>query len=176
MRYSIVLASIAPVPKVGALDSGIVTYMKPDPPVIMMFFTSGRGSNLVVPVKTGASFQIPYSSKKLGGLAPRNVPSQPDATIGCQWPSGSTYAGGVQETLPVGVPVAVRPSMMRDYMMIQVCLFASLVTPTEDGVFGEFEASRRGLVCLGAGAQGHVEAWWRGKANRKRCRLYVSLV
>lgn len=38
--------------------------MKPAPPVIMMFFTSGRGSNLVVPVKTGASFQTPKSSKK----------------------------------------------------------------------------------------------------------------
>lgn len=41
---------------------------------------------------------------------------------------------GAQETLPVGVPVAVRPSMMRDYLMNQVCLFASLVFPTEDGV------------------------------------------
>lgn len=40
------------------------TYMKPAPPVIMMFFTSGRGSNLVVPVRTGASFQTPKSSKK----------------------------------------------------------------------------------------------------------------
>lgn len=43
---------------------GMGTYMKPAPPVIMMFFTSGRGSNLVVPVNTGASFQTPKSSKK----------------------------------------------------------------------------------------------------------------
>jgi hypothetical protein len=33
--------------------------MKPAPPVIMMFFTSGRGSKLVVPMSTGASFQMP---------------------------------------------------------------------------------------------------------------------
>lgn len=33
------------------------THMKPAPPVTMMFFTSGRGSNLVVPVRTGAFFQ-----------------------------------------------------------------------------------------------------------------------
>lgn len=38
--------------------------MKPAPPVIMMFLTSGRGSNFVVPVRTGASFQTPKSSKK----------------------------------------------------------------------------------------------------------------
>lgn len=40
--------------------------MKPAPPVIMMFFTSGSGSNLVVPVKTGALFQTEVSSKKFG--------------------------------------------------------------------------------------------------------------
>lgn len=39
--------------------------MKPAPPVIMMFFTSGRGSNLVLPMRTGASFQTPKSWKKL---------------------------------------------------------------------------------------------------------------
>lgn len=38
--------------------------MKPAPPVIMMFLISGRGSNFVVPVNTGASFQTPKSSKK----------------------------------------------------------------------------------------------------------------
>ena len=31
------------------------TYMKPAPPVIMMLFTSGWGSNLVVPLKMGLS-------------------------------------------------------------------------------------------------------------------------
>lgn len=36
-----------------------VTYMKPAPPVIMIFLTSGNGSNLVLPVKMGASFQMP---------------------------------------------------------------------------------------------------------------------
>lgn len=35
------------------------TYMKPAPPVIIMFFTSGRGSNLVVPFRMGACFQTP---------------------------------------------------------------------------------------------------------------------
>ena len=40
--------------------------MKPAPPVIMMFFTSGSGSNFVVPVKTGALFQTEVSSKKFG--------------------------------------------------------------------------------------------------------------
>lgn len=33
--------------------------MKPAPPEIMMFFTSGRGVNFVVPMSTGASFQMP---------------------------------------------------------------------------------------------------------------------
>jgi hypothetical protein len=39
--------------------------MKPAPPVIIIFFTSGNGSYFVLPVKTGASFQTPKSSKKL---------------------------------------------------------------------------------------------------------------
>lgn len=43
--------------------------MKPAPPVIMMFFTSGRGSNLVLPLRIGACFQMPKSSKKLGRLS-----------------------------------------------------------------------------------------------------------
>lgn len=38
-------------------------YIKPAPPVIMMFLTPGIGSNLVVPFKTGESFQTPKSSK-----------------------------------------------------------------------------------------------------------------
>lgn len=36
-----------------------MAYMKPAPPVIIIFLTSGRGSNLVLPVKIGASFQTP---------------------------------------------------------------------------------------------------------------------
>src|SRR5450432_4266373 len=40
-------------------------YMKPAPPVIMIFFTPGNGSNLVLPVRIGAFFQTPKSSKKL---------------------------------------------------------------------------------------------------------------
>lgn len=43
----------------------LVAYMKPAPPVTMMFFVSGSGSNAVLPVSTGASFQTPKSSKKL---------------------------------------------------------------------------------------------------------------
>ena len=35
--------------------------MKPAPPVIIMFFNSGLGSNSVVPLRTGASFQTPVS-------------------------------------------------------------------------------------------------------------------
>lgn len=42
-----------------------ITHMNPAPPVIMMFFTSGDGSNLVLPVRIGASFQMPKSSKNL---------------------------------------------------------------------------------------------------------------
>jgi hypothetical protein len=39
-------------------------YMKPAPPVIMIFLTSGRGSNFVEPMRTGALFQTLLSSKK----------------------------------------------------------------------------------------------------------------
>lgn len=35
--------------------------MKPAPPVIKIFFASSNGGNLVVPVRTGASLQIPVS-------------------------------------------------------------------------------------------------------------------
>ena len=37
--------------------------MNPAPPVIMIFLTSGSGSNFVLPFKTGASFHTPKSSK-----------------------------------------------------------------------------------------------------------------
>jgi hypothetical protein len=43
----------------------ITTYMKPAPPVIIIFLTSGNGSNFVLPIRTGASFQTPKSSKNL---------------------------------------------------------------------------------------------------------------
>ena len=39
--------------------------MNPAPPVIMIFLTSGSGSNLVLPVRIGASFQMPVSSSNL---------------------------------------------------------------------------------------------------------------
>lgn len=39
--------------------------MNPAPPVIMMFLTSGSGSNFVLPFKIGASFHTPKSSKNL---------------------------------------------------------------------------------------------------------------
>jgi len=39
--------------------------MNPAPPVIIIFLTSGNGSYFVLPVKTGASFQTPKSSKNL---------------------------------------------------------------------------------------------------------------
>lgn len=45
--------------------SEVSTYMKPAPPVIIIFFTSGNGSYLVLPIRTGASFQTPKSSKNL---------------------------------------------------------------------------------------------------------------
>lgn len=45
--------------------AGRWTYMNPAPPVIMMFFTSGKGSNLVLPMKTGASFHMPGSPNEL---------------------------------------------------------------------------------------------------------------
>ena len=37
--------------------------INPAPPVIIIFFTSGSGSNFVLPFSTGASFQTPKSSK-----------------------------------------------------------------------------------------------------------------
>lgn len=39
-----------------------ITHIKPAPPVIRMFLTSGNGSNLVLPVRIGASFHAPLSS------------------------------------------------------------------------------------------------------------------
>ena len=39
--------------------------MNPAPPVIIIFLTSGSGSNFVLPFKIGASFQTPKSSKNL---------------------------------------------------------------------------------------------------------------
>jgi hypothetical protein len=44
---------------------GMGTYMNPAPPVIIIFLTSGSGSYFVLPVKIGASFQTPKSSKNL---------------------------------------------------------------------------------------------------------------
>jgi hypothetical protein len=38
--------------------------MNPAPPVIRIFFVSGNGSNLVVPLRIGASFQISVSRKR----------------------------------------------------------------------------------------------------------------
>ena len=39
-----------------------ITHIKPAPPVIRMFLTSGSDSNLVLPVRIGASFQASLSS------------------------------------------------------------------------------------------------------------------
>lgn len=44
---------------------GLFAYMKPAPPVIIIFLTSGFGSYLVLPMRTGASFHTPKSSKNL---------------------------------------------------------------------------------------------------------------
>lgn len=55
--------------------------MKPAPPVIMMFLTPGMGSNLVVPFRTGASFQTPKSSKKRWWLPLATVGQQSVHTI-----------------------------------------------------------------------------------------------
>lgn len=46
-----------------------IAHMKPAPPVIMIFLTSGKGSNFVVPVKTGASFHTPKSVKNFAAPA-----------------------------------------------------------------------------------------------------------
>jgi len=43
----------------------VPAYMNPAPPVIIIFLTSGNGSYFVLPVKTGASFHTPKSSKNL---------------------------------------------------------------------------------------------------------------
>lgn len=40
--------------------------MNPAPPVIMIVPTSGNGSNFVVPLSIGASFQISETSKDFG--------------------------------------------------------------------------------------------------------------
>lgn len=61
--------------------------MNPAPPVIIIFFTSGSGSNFVLPFRTGASFHTPKSSKNLfvplvaAGLAIRSQ-SQTDRLLG----------------------------------------------------------------------------------------------
>lgn len=51
--------------------------MKPAPPVIIIFLTSGNGSNFVLPVRIGALFQTPKSSKKLplSPLSPGATPT-----------------------------------------------------------------------------------------------------
>lgn len=53
--------------------------MKPAPPVIIIFLTSGKGSNFVLPVRTGASFQTPKSSKNL--FAPFVAPEKTRFTV-----------------------------------------------------------------------------------------------
>jgi hypothetical protein len=60
---------------VGAQNS----YMNPAPPVIMMFLTSGSGSNFVLPVNIGASFHTPKSSKNL--LDPFVIAGHPQSAI-----------------------------------------------------------------------------------------------
>ena len=45
-------------------------YIKPSPPVTMMFRTSGNGSNEVCPVSIGAPFQMPSSAKKRASRLP----------------------------------------------------------------------------------------------------------
>lgn len=47
------------------LHKQMCPYINPAPPVIMIFLTSGNGSNLVLPISIGASFQTPKSSKNL---------------------------------------------------------------------------------------------------------------
>lgn len=42
------------------------SYMNPAPPVIMIVPTSGNGSNLVVPLSIGASFQMLALSRGIG--------------------------------------------------------------------------------------------------------------
>jgi hypothetical protein len=54
---------------VGVQFAPVVAYMNPAPPVIIIFLTSGSGSYFVLPVKTGASFQTPKSSKNLFAAA-----------------------------------------------------------------------------------------------------------
>jgi hypothetical protein len=57
--------------------------MNPAPPVIMMFLTSGRGSYFVLPIKTGASFHTPKSSKNF--VAPESSVANvltPDRGVG----------------------------------------------------------------------------------------------
>ena len=51
--------------------------MKPAPPVTRMFFVSGFGSNFVVPLSTGASFQMPVSSS-FAAKEPRDAVSDTD--------------------------------------------------------------------------------------------------
>lgn len=56
-------ALLPPLEGVPVTLAQITTYMKPAPPVIIIFLTSGNGSNFVLPIRTGASFQTPKSSK-----------------------------------------------------------------------------------------------------------------
>lgn len=63
--------------------------MKPAPPVIMMFFTSGRGSNLVVPCRRGARRQTSMSGKSC------------EVRCAATWP----YVPGVYSRRPGGLCV-----------------------------------------------------------------------
>lgn len=67
MRWRVDVSVVISRREVGLRKVGCA-YMKPAPPVIMIFFTSGRGSNFVEPVRIGAFFQTPKSSKK--GVSP----------------------------------------------------------------------------------------------------------
>lgn len=73
--------------------------MKPAPPVIMIFFTSFRGSNFVVPVSTGASFQRALLSKK-----PDPCPLVLVSFIAVAPVVGRRYSGLVQ-MVPVSRPL-----------------------------------------------------------------------
>ena len=82
--------------------------MKPAPPVIIIFLTSGRGSYLVLPVKTGASFHTPKSSKNL--LLPSSVANELMVIEGYKWWGGWHLLWA--PLVPFVVIIAVKESIL----------------------------------------------------------------
>lgn len=92
----------------GAIMQGLAYYrrrekegrsanMNPAPPVISIFFASDRGSNLVDPVRTGASFQIPVSWKWrwIAGVLSSSARCLFESGSGLSWEAAVRFPGAI---------------------------------------------------------------------------------